>query len=500
MTGREPGPDAVDADVVLEHLQAFAHVGFLELDLRTEELYLSTQVFELLGIETGSVEAYLSCVHRDDVEVVRQVSERARTQPGPYRLRHRSIDGARLLEVRLQSVAGPGGRPVRFMGVISDVTTEWHLERALEDSASARLTGLLAGGAVHDLKNIFVVLLGHSQLALAADARGEPLDRESLEALERAATSGVELTQQLLQVGRHPDPVPGRRVDVDALFRRLSATARTALGRRREVSVDAGAGDVEILADEARLERAVVDLLLNARDALPPGGGSVALRFRTLDVDDGHVGPAVGELPPGTYGVVEVADDGAGMSADVLDRVTDAFFTTKGHEGSGVGLHAVARFVEAAGGALHIDSAPGRGTCVQLLLPARPRATEAPATRPSRRLAPARVLLHGADDDHRLDGVATALRARALQCVVTGSASAATAALRTEPIDLLVVDGSRRGDAALLRVAASSSVPVLGMADVAGPDDGGASPDSFVVAVVDAVEGVLGRRAQRVRG
>lgn len=488
-------PDALDADVVLEHLQEFAHVGFIDLDLATDELYLSTQVFQILGMETASLEAYLDAVHPDDLEVVHQVAERVRAQPGPYRLRHRSRDGSRLLQVRVQSVPDATGRPVRVIGVISDVTAEWQLERALETSASARLTGLLAGGAVHDLKNIFVVLLGHSQLAMAAHDRGDLPDRESLAALHRAAQHGIELTQQLLQVGRS-EPVPGRRTDVEQLFRRLGATARTALGRRRDIVVDPGPGGLDLLVDEARLERAVVDLLLNARDALPTGGGTVWLRFCAMELDGRGVGPFAAELPPGTYGAVEVSDDGSGMPPEVLARVTDPFFTTKGAEGSGVGLHAVARFVEAAGGALHIESTPGLGTRVRLVLPAERRDDE-PAERPSaRRATPVRVVVHGADGE-RVGALAGALRAEGLQCVATTSGAAAAAALRTEPIDLLVVDDTTVADAALLRAAASTTTPVLGTLDVAGDPRPDPFDEDWTAALVAAATELVGReRAQ----
>lgn len=490
----------IDADVVLGHLQEFARIGFWDLDIATDRLYLSTQVFEILDLETPSVEAYLERVHSDDLELVHQVYARARAQAGPYRLRHRTRDGERLLQVHVQSIAGPTGEPVRIMGVVSDVTAEWQLERELEDSATARLTGLLAGGAVHDLKNIFAVLLGHAQLALAADDRGEPPDRESLEALHRAASSGVELTQQLLQVGR-ADSVPVRRVGVEDLFRRLGTTARTALGRQHRIEIDPGPGGVDLLADEARLERAVVDLLLNARDALAPSGGFVCVSFRPTRVTaDGPLLQTEGvELPPGDYGVIEVRDDGAGMTPDVLARVTDPFFTTKGRDhGSGVGLHTVARFVEAAGGALHIESAPGRGTTVQLLVPLRAREDTSGARR---RPTPVRILLHGPDHE-RLGVIASALRAAEVQCVATASAAATANVLRTEPIDLVVVDRSD-GDAdevSLLQAAASTSTPVLGLDDVVDvSDDDGSDEPAWLDALVRAIDGVLGRTVQRMR-
>lgn len=469
----------LEPEVVLDHVQSFARVGFWDYDLRTQQLYLSTQVFEILGMASPSMDDYLAMVHPDDLDALHQVYRRACDQPGPYQIRHRTADGRRLLQLHVQSVAS-GGTPVRFLGVISDVTTEWQLERALEDSAAARLTGLMAGGAVHDLKNVFTVLLGNIQLVRASTARGAAPDEESLAALERAATSGIELTTQLLQVG-HREPLGARPVDVGQLFLRLEATARTALGRRNRAIVDAGPGPAVLLADESRLERAVVDLLLNARDALPPSGGTVELRFCPLDAEHASAWAEELGLAPGTYGVVEIADDGVGMEAEVLARVTDPFFTTKGRHGTGVGLHTVARFVESAGGALRIQSEPGVGTTVRLLLPTL-TTSEAPATRRRRSV---RVLVHGPSGAW-CETFTAALADAGIQSVVADSPASATNVLRTEPIDLLVAAADLLQDdgaSALLRVAASRATAVLGV-------DGARRED--VDLVVDAARRLAG--------
>jgi len=504
--GREHVPDevgrgALDSGMVLDHVQEFAHVGFWDLDLGTEELYWSTQVFQILRTQTASIESFLAAVHPDDIALVRQVNERVRAQPGPYRMRHRTADGERLLDHRMQAVAGPNGTPERVIGVVIDVTQEWRLERELEEASSARLTGLLAGGAVHDLKNIFAVLLGHAQLATEADEQGLRPARESLEAIQRAAANGIELTNQLLQVGR-TDAVSVRRADVVEVFERLAATARTALGRHRRVHVDAGRGGVELLVDPTRLERAVVDLLLNTRDALPDDGGSVQLTFRVVELGAGHTPLPSFDLPAGTYGIVEVADDGAGMTSDVLARVTDPFFTTKGRaHGSGVGLSSVARFVESAGGALAIDSDPGAGTRVRLVVPARRFAPSEGSTSGRGRPMPVRALILGVDHD-RLERICGHLREAGIQCVVATTTGAAANVLRSEPIDLVLVDvvvGTAPDEADLLRVAASTATPVLSTADI-GRRSGPSAPP--IQAQLDEVEQdvrrLVARGAQRV--
>ena len=174
-------PAPADAEV-LSHLQAFADVGFWEYDLRADSLYLSTQVFELLGIDQPSVDAYLAVVHPDDLPELRQVHARARTQPGPYRVRHRTVDGERVLQLRVQSVADEEGVPVRYLGVISDATAEWQLEQALELSSAARLTGILAGAPVHlspgDVERAWA---HHDEAMNSAEARGGAPERRRMD-------------------------------------------------------------------------------------------------------------------------------------------------------------------------------------------------------------------------------------------------------------------------------------------------------------------------------
>jgi len=489
--GPHPGQLASTDAEALGHLQAFADVGFWEYDLTTGALYLSTQVHELLQIDEPSVDAFLAVVHPDDIEQLRQVHRRARTQPGPYRVRHRTADGERVLQVRVQSVADASGTPVRYLGVIGDVTVEWRLEQALEQASAARVTGLLAGGAVHDLKNVFAVVLGHAELALAATQASGP-DATSLQAIERAARRGLELTSGLLEVGRDA-PVAARRVPVAGLFRRLELTAATVVGRHRSLVVDAGPGGHDLVVDESRLERVVVDLLLNARDALPAGAGSVAVTFRPLTDAEVDRMAARHHLPGGSYGAIEVVDDGSGIPADVLDRVTEARFTTKADSGgTGIGLHTVARFAEAAGGALEIASRPDAGTTVRIVLPTR-AATEVP----TRRRHAGRALVHGSDEE-RIERLCGAIRQAGIQVAVSTERAAALTVLQTEPIDVLVSDvPGPIDDVELLRVASATATSVLGLGDIVGtaPLD-----ERSLAAVVDAVVGLAGRAGQRVRG
>lgn len=457
------------------HFQAFADLGFWEYDLSTEALYLSTQVFQILSIHAATIEACFGAVHPDDVELLRQVHFRARQQPGPYRVRCRTVDGERALQIRAQSVAGPDGTPVRYLGMISDVTADWQLEQALEQSTAARLTGLAATSAVHDLKNLFTVVLGHTHLVTVATAAGRTPEAGSVAALERAAQRGLELTSQLLDVGR-TGSVAARRVAVAPALQRFAITAATVLGRHRRLEVDAGDGTVDLLADATRLDRVLVDLVLNARDALPPQQGSVRVSFRQMADDEVNQLRESHGIPDGSYGVLEVRDDGTGMDPEVLARVTDPFFTTKAASGgSGVGMHTVARFVDGAGGALRIESTPGQGTSVQLVLPTRPSTVAV-----NRRVGSTRVVVCG-HDELRLAALARALELRGVQAVVSATPTVTVRLLRTEPIDLVISDAPPGEDRWLLRTAAATATPVLGVTGTSGstPPDAPLTDDAL---------------------
>lgn len=446
-----------EAHRTLERLQSWGHVGFWDVDLDTMTPYWSTQVFAILGLVDPSLRQFLAQVHPDDRELVDQVAARARQQPGPYRAEHRFLRGdeTRALSHHIQSVAGPDGTPNRLLGVVRDVTHERALQAEVDAAVSVRNVGLLASSLMHTFKNQLAIALGHSTLAIEAVDRGDAPDREGLAAIQRAANQGIELSRQLLDVGRTPTTTFERIVPSDVL-ERVASLARPIVGGGNAVLVDVKPESAPMFTDRDRLEQVIIDFVINASDALPPVGGQVCLGYRetTIDVANGN------GVAPGRYGVFSVTDDGAGMEESIRLRCTQPFFSTKANRGgSGIGLTTASVFAQELGGRLDIESAPGVGTTVELLLPLAPPVEPVPRVG-----APPRVVLL-AGDVRDADATVQMLSDAGVQAVVARDRTDVDRFTRTEPIDAVVVD---RG---LFDAAPVGSIPVLESTFSRPPDE-----------------------------
>jgi signal transduction histidine kinase len=241
------------------------------------------------------------------------------------------------------------------------------LEAQLVQSQRLEALGRLTGGVAHDFNNLLTVIQGNLQLLLEEDR--PPLEaRELVDQALMAASRSAELTRRLLAFSRRQALEP-RPVDMVRLTRGVLGMLERTLGENIDLRVAVAPELREFRADVAQLESALVNLAINARDAMP-GGGLIRFEAANVDVDGRGIGWAE-PAPAGRYVGITVRDDGAGMDAAVLAHAMDPFFTTKPvGQGSGLGLSMVYGFVTQSGGAMHIDSAPGEGTSVQLLFPA----------------------------------------------------------------------------------------------------------------------------------
>ena len=234
-------------------------------------------------------------------------------------------------------------------------------EECLAEVQTMEALGRMTAGVAHDFRNLLTVVLGYANRIQHAD--GLPASvREDAARLVTAAEHGVALTHELAALGRDGDPVPTEPVSVRDVLGRFLGVLRSAVGGRHEVAFDGGPAAANVVVPPQRLERVVLNLVLNARDATP-AGGTIALDVRevTLTRDDG---------PTGEYVVIEVRDEGEGMSEETARRAFEPFFTGKpGNKGTGLGLAVVHRLVESAGGFVRLESAPGRGTTMRVCLP-----------------------------------------------------------------------------------------------------------------------------------
>ena len=262
-------------------------------------------------------------------------------------------------ETLLQSQAERDGR-AQASDIALDARTAAH-QRELATHRLAAL-GEMTGGIAHDFRNLLAVI--ESGLRLAERRPDEPESvRAYIAAAREGIDRGVELTSQLLAFAKHQelDPHAG---DLNEFLRSFEPFLRYGAGPDIRVKLELGFDMPDCLIDPALFDSAVLNLVVNARDAMP-GGGEVRIVTDRLERKTAAPDPP----GPGIYARVRIEDDGHGMSEEVLLRVFDPFFTTKGETGTGIGLSQVRAFMQMVGGQVHIASERGVGTTVYLLFP-----------------------------------------------------------------------------------------------------------------------------------
>jgi PAS domain S-box-containing protein len=357
-----------------------------------------------------------------------------RTRGTPAQLTYRSTLADKWLE--LSATPSNPGITVFFR----DVTEVRRLSEQLAQSQRLEAVGQLTGGIAHDFNNLLTVVLGGAD-ALADDDSVSGEAREMAQMITAAAERGAELTHRLLAFARR-QPLEPLSVDLAGRLRGLEPLLRRTIGEDISLSVEPADGPSLAEVDPGQYDNAVLNLVINARDAMPHGG-SVMIEVETVTVDDSLV-PAPTAVTPGTYVVTTVTDSGEGIPKNDLSRLFDPFFTTKETgKGSGLGLAMVWGFVKQSGGNVTVYSEPGIGTSFRLYLPTA-SVGAAPETLPSDqiRTSPVTGTILLAEDDALVRRFATdRLRSRGYDVVEAGSGPEALTALDAMgDIDLLFTD------------------------------------------------------------
>ena len=268
--------------------------------------------------------------------------------------------------LHISPVFGPDGELLYFFGSQLDVTRQRAAEAAWHRAQKMEAVGQLTSGIAHDFNNLLMVIAGNLELLEKTDSLER---RQRLSSRIREATLRAQrLTGQLLAFSRRQQ-LDRRTVDLNALLEMLGGLAQRTLGPGIHLEIRLGEGLPLCFADPGQIEVALVNLLLNARDAMP-GGGAVTVATASVRLGPEAPEVAAGEVPAGEYVALVVADAGSGMPPEVLRRATEPFFTTKGDgAGSGLGLSTVYGFAQQSQGHLSLQSQPGRGTTVRLLFP-----------------------------------------------------------------------------------------------------------------------------------
>jgi PAS domain S-box-containing protein len=283
------------------------------------------------------------------------------------------------------TVTRPQDGPTLFAGFVRDLTEQKRaeeqrrsLEHQLRQAQKMDAMGRVAGGIAHDFNNLLSVILGSTDIAAGALPADAAAARESLDEVKRAAQRASTLVGQLLAFGRR-QVLSIKLIDPNSVILDLERILRGLAGEQIDLLLTLGPDVGPVRADRGQLEQAVVNLAVNARDAMPDGG---RLRIATANLDlDAAAIPAGSEAKPGPYVRLSVEDTGKGMTSEVAARVFEPFFTTKpSGDGSGLGLAMVYGIVTQSGGFVRFSTAPGKGTAFELYLPrGEAEATGAPA-------------------------------------------------------------------------------------------------------------------------
>jgi two-component system cell cycle sensor histidine kinase/response regulator CckA len=343
----------------LKRAQRVARMGSFTWTFEPPRLEWSPGIYRLLGLkgdETPSEEAFHRHVHPEDLERLlskrAQAVERGVTDPVEFRLV--SADGTILnVELESQELRDSAGALLGFRGVVQDVTRRMALEQEQRQAQKMEAIGRLAGGVAHDFNNYLMILMGQAELILSQLGPRHAL-APAAEAILNVGERCSALTSQLLTLSRRRSGTRGS-VNLGALLRRMAPVLRTALGETSHVELMVEDPDALVLADEGQLEQVVMNLALNARDAMPRGG-TLSLSVERI-LTETH-GPNVR---------LTVRDTGEGIAPEHRARIFEPFFTTKrGGHGTGLGLSTVYGIVQDAGGRIEVESELGKGTTFHL--------------------------------------------------------------------------------------------------------------------------------------
>jgi PAS domain S-box-containing protein len=343
-------------------------------DLVSDALWWNEGVSTLFGYPPEQIGPdiawWYETIHPDDRERVKTdinaaVERGAESWSAEYRYRRADGSYAHVFD-RGYVLHDGDGRPTRMIGAMMDITQRRELEEELRQAQKMEAVGRLAGGVAHDFNNLLTIITGRAHLVLGRLKADDPV-RRSIEVIQKTADRAAGLTRQLLAFSRKQ--VLQRKVlDLNALVAEVSTMLRRLIGEDVNLLVTAGPSAGRVNADPAQLEQALMNLAVNARDAMPSGG---TLGLETDLVRLGAAPPDRPDaLPPGPYAVLRVMDTGTGMDAATQARIFEPFFTTKEPgKGTGLGLSMVHGIVRQHGGAIHVRSVMGGGTTFEIYLP-----------------------------------------------------------------------------------------------------------------------------------
>ena len=360
-----------------------AGLGTWDHDLNSGELILDPRARAMFALHPDGPVTYAQweeAVHPDDLGPTKELRDAAIRDRQPFSGQFRVVwpDSTThwIAAMGRGSYDPATGQPLCMRGILLDTTERKRTEERLQEVVRLEAIGRLAGGIAHDLNNMLVAILGFSDLLVRTFEPDDPR-RDDVEQIIQAAGQSANLTQQLLAFARR-ELIQPRRLDLNAVVRYAAGMLRPVVGESIDLSVKLSRAMGSILADRARVEQIVMNLVLNARDAMPHGG-RVTVTTEALELEEAPQDwqPEAEAPPPGRYAVLSVRDTGHGMDPATLQHIWEPFFTTKPlGRGTGLGLSVVYGSVKQSGGFVWVESEVDQGTVVRVYWPEMPVETE----------------------------------------------------------------------------------------------------------------------------
>lgn len=359
-----------EASLVLS--QRIGRVGSWHLDLENYHMRWSQEACRVFGYDPAacepSMEAMLSVMHPEDRPAVEAAWKATIDDGAPFRVEYRIVlpDGAlRMVLAQGQIVVEPRG-VILFSGTVQDITEHRQLEEQLRQSQKMEAIGQLAGGVAHDFNNILTIIQGHAELLMGGGMDLEEQE-ESLRQIQQASERAANLTRQLLAYSRR-QVLQKQPIDLSTVVAGMTPMIQRLLGETVTLSLKLSSGIPAVLADAGKMEQILMNLSINARDAMPRGG-TLTVTIGSEWVNDAHLRRQP-EARVGEFVRWSVADNGSGMDARTVQRIFEPFFTTKEFgKGTGLGLATVYGIVKQHDGWIEVESEVGKGAVFHIFLP-----------------------------------------------------------------------------------------------------------------------------------